>query len=83
MDSKVDCICDKLEDIQEFYSIYEFERFQRYVNSLVTDGDLKEVSVEKYYAGFKEQWFMCIKCKQVWRLVHPDFPFKGLWEQVK
>lgn len=83
MDSKIDCVCRSLEEITEFRSILEFERFQEYINNLVKDGYLLEVPVQKHYAGFNEQWFICGQCKQVWRLVHPDFPFKGLWIIVK
>ncbi len=83
MAGKIECICDFLEEIDEFRSIWEFEKFQKYLDGLIKDGDLIEVEVGKPYAGFPEQWFLCNGCQQTWRLVHPDFPFKGLWEQVK
>jgi hypothetical protein len=28
------------------------------------------------------RWFEDLETKEVWRLVAPDFPFKGLWEKV-
>lgn len=83
MDSKVECICNILDEINEFQSIWEFERFQKYVDGLVKDGDFVEIPVQVYYAGFPEQWFKCKSCSQKWRLVHPDFPFKGIWEKIK
>lgn len=79
MVDKIDCICNVLEEINEFFSITEFERFQKYIKELENDGDLIEIPVEKKYAGFPEQWYKCKSCSQVWRLVHPDFPFKGIW----
>ncbi len=82
MASKIECICDVLEEIDAFRSIGEFERFQEYLDQLKRDGDFIEIEVVKPYAGFPEQWFLCVKCQQTWRLVYPDFPFKGLWEQV-
>jgi len=81
--SKVKCVCDVLEEIEDFRSISEFERFQKYIDDLVSAGDLTEVNVRKPYAGFPEQWYQCKECHQIWRLVHPDFPFKGLWNKVK
>jgi len=83
MVSKVDCICDVLYEISEFESIMEFERFEKYINKFTEDKYLIEIAVQKYYAGFKERWFLCPKCTNVWRLVYPDFPFKGIWEKVK
>lgn len=82
MANKVDCICQVLEPIDEFFSISEFERFQEYLNGLIASGELREVPVKQKYAGFTEQWFRCKHCSGVWRLVHPDFPFKGIWEKV-
>ena len=83
MVSKINCICNILEIIDEFRSIGEFERFQKYIEELFKDGDLIEVPVQKKYAGFVEQWYKCPGCQQIWRLVHPDFPFKGIWDIVK
>lgn len=80
---EINCICSTLEKIDRFHSIGEFERFQRYVDGLLKDRDLVEVPVQKKYAGFIEQWYKCPGCEQVWRLVHPDFPFKGIWDIVK
>ncbi len=83
MVSKINCICNVLKEINVFFSISEFERFQKYVEGLVNDGILIEIPVKKPYAGFPEQWYKCKSCSQVWRLVYPDFPFKGKWSIVK
>lgn len=83
MAKKIDCICNLLEAINGFYSIAEFERFQRYIDRLLKDGDLIEIPVQEKFAGFDEQWYKCAACEQIWRLIHPDFPFKGIWDTVK
>lgn len=83
MASKIECICNVLEEINGFFSIGEFEKFQKYIEGFTKDGDLIEIPVQKYYAGFPEKWYKCNKCLQIWRLVYPDFPFKGIWEKVK
>lgn len=74
--------CRKFGEITGFHSISEFERFLNYLEDNIKGGKLTEVPVENRYAGFQEQWFRCNQCNQVWRLVHPDFPFKGFWRLV-
>jgi hypothetical protein len=82
MDNRVECICIDLYQIESFNSIYEFERFEGYIRNLVERGELTEVTVTNHYAGFPEKWFQCTQCNQIWRLVYPDFPFKGLWDKI-
>jgi hypothetical protein len=83
MDSEIKCNCDILEEIKGFQSIYEFERFQKYIANLIEEGELLDISVQKYYAGFPEELFRCKTCDTIWRLIHPDFPFKGLWTRYE
>jgi hypothetical protein len=86
MDRQVGCICTVQEEIKGFHSLSEFERFTKYVEGLVNNKDLTEIPVSKRYADsqiFKEHWYECNLCKQIWRLVAPDFPFSGLWEKVQ
>lgn len=86
MDSTLSCICSSLFEISEFESPSEFTRFQKYVKNLLTDEELVETPVENHFDNnslFEEHWYKCRNCSQVWRLVYPDFPFKGLWKQVK
>lgn len=85
MDSKVTCICDDLEEIKGFHSLSEYKRFLSYIEDRMRDHDLFEIAVESQYANSKifiERWFECVGCSQRWRLVAPDFPFKGLWEKL-
>jgi len=79
MVNKINCICNAFEEINGFFSIAEFERFQSYIKKLVDDGDLIEIAVTKPYAGFPERWYKCKSCSKIWRLAYPDFPFKGIW----
>jgi hypothetical protein len=76
--------CDNWPKINDFTSIREFERFEIYVEEQKRKGWLIEISVGKPYASpnLKERWFKCSKCNIIWRLVYPDFPFKGLWDRV-
>jgi hypothetical protein len=85
MAHKIECACNVLEEIEEFASLDEFQRFQRYLAEWIESGELAEIRVLKRYASFTsfdEQWFKCRDCHKRWRLVHPDFPFKGFFRKV-
>lgn len=82
MVGEINCNCSDLQEINDFFSFNEFERFQEYLGNLVKSGELVEVQVDKPFAGFTEQWYKCEACSRVWRLVYPDFPFKGIWRLV-
>jgi hypothetical protein len=82
MVNNVDCICSVLEKIDGFDSIWEFERFQKYIATLINSNDLRSIRVQKKYDGGIEEWYRCTGCNTIWRLVFPDFPFKGLWRKV-
>ena len=73
------------EEIHGFTSPGEFSRFVRYIENRVKDGDAEEIDADPDYEKgkiFGGRWFKDVESGQVWRLVEPDFPFKGLWEQV-
>lgn len=46
--------------------------------------EFTEVPVQTPYSttGHYERWFMSKSSRRTWRLVEPDFPFRGLWEEV-
>jgi hypothetical protein len=73
------------EEIHGFASPGEYERFVRYLESQVRSGEAEElVSDLRYCKGqiYGGRWFKDIESGQIWRLVQPDFPFKGLWEPI-
>jgi hypothetical protein len=73
------------KEIHGFSSPGEFHRFKVYIEKQVIDGDAEElVSDPEYGKGeiFGGRWFRDVESGEVWRLVEPDFPFKGLWEPV-
>jgi hypothetical protein len=73
------------EEIDGFASHSEFVRFCDWMNDAITAGKASKVSVRKRYQGiesFTEEWFEHIASSTIWRLVHPDGPFRGLFEQV-
>lgn len=58
--------------------------YVQFVRLLKSSSEFKEVPVLAPYSnvGLTENWYQCLQCEQVWRLVSPDPPFAGLWEPV-
>lgn len=76
----------KWEEIDDFRSLSEFNRFVGWIEERVYAGDATEVPVENRYAGemISERWFVCADCQSKWRLVYPDPGyFSGLFCLVK
>jgi hypothetical protein len=73
------------EAIDGFASHSEFQRFCDWINDLVAANKATKVSVLKRYQGiesFTEEWYQHVESRTTWRLVHPDGPFRGLFEKV-
>ncbi len=73
------------EPIDEFQSRAEFERFVAWLDTQTAQGDVQEVPVGRPYleaTTFEERWFRHGPSNTTWRLVWPDGPFTGLFEQV-
>ncbi|CFR16759.1 MULTISPECIES: hypothetical protein [Yersinia] len=75
---------EKLEEIDDFQSMNEFNRFEKWVENEIALGAASEIEVLGYYAGinFKERWFKFHEAGDIWRLVYPDGPFHGYWGVV-
>lgn len=73
-----------LEEIQGFDSPQHFTQFCRAIEESLEKGELTPVAVERPYGSlmFEESWYRTAT-GQTWRLVSPEFPFKGVFEQVK
>jgi hypothetical protein len=73
------------EEIHGFQSPAEFKKFVRYIESQVNSGEVVEIYPDPNYGKgeiFGGRWFKNLETGEVWRLVPPDIPFKGLWEPV-
>lgn len=77
-------ICDEFEEIDGFNSPGHFERFEKSLNQMISEGSVKEVPVSKPYSivEYSERWVQCPN-GDVWRMVAPDYPFTGLFQKVE
>ncbi len=74
----------ELAEIRAFDSPGHFQNFRESIEGAIASGQLTPVAVEVPYGSlmFNEEWFRT-DAGQVWRLVEPDFPFKGVFEEVR
>jgi hypothetical protein len=73
------------EEIHGFTSPSEYTRFLKYIQSLIDSGEIEETEVEPDYGRgeiYGGRWFRYRDSCEIWRLIPPDVPFKGLWELV-
>lgn len=74
------------EEIRGFQSPMEYQKFVKFVEERVKDGSLLEIPADVTYEKrgvFGGRWFKKSGSGKVWRLVPPDFPFRGIWEVVE
>lgn len=76
------CSCTQLREVGGFSSFPDYDSHKK----IVIDSGLfiYEPVAQRYggVGGLDENWFKCKKCGEVWRLVEPDPPFKGMWSRV-
>jgi hypothetical protein len=73
------------EAVDGFGSLAEYRRFHEWMQGQVTSGIAASVPVRKPYSGsslWDEHWFRCLSDQQIWRLVGPDPPFRGIFKIV-
>lgn len=73
------------EEIHGFSSPGEYDRFVKYIHAQVASGHAEEIEANADYGRgeiYGGRWFKDSETGQIWRLVPPDPPFRGLWEPV-
>lgn len=76
-------ICDDFERVDGFYSPTHFEKFEKSIKQMISEGLVKDIPVEGFYSvvKYEERWVQCPN-GDIWRMVTPDFPFPGVFEKV-
>ena len=74
------CACTALYEGSEFRTPVLFWNLE----TAIKTSSLTEIPVGIPFAdaAVEEKWFKCSQCDRVWRLVSPDYPFKGAWDQI-
>lgn len=75
------CECGSIHKPGPFSGWNDFDAFLATLKA-APSLSLVPVKVPHSNVGLQENWYQCSKCQAVWRLVEPDPPFTGLWEQV-
>jgi hypothetical protein len=73
------------EEIHGFTTTGEYSRFCAYIEEQIDSGLARERAVDlSYERGMISggRWFEDAETKEIWRLIPPDFPFRGLFEKV-
>lgn len=73
--------CCRLRSLHSFFNWEDFCDFKKTVEART---NFFPVTVAHSYANLnlEEYWYQCQSCMQIWRLVAPDPPFKGLWRAI-
>jgi hypothetical protein len=73
------------EEIHGFTVPSEYNCFIKYIEKQIHNNEVEEIEINPDY-GFGEiyggRWFKYLVTGEIWRLIAPDFPFKGLWEPL-
>ena len=73
------------EGIHGFNSPDEYNNFIKYIEKQIDIKTAQEIEINQDYGKgeiYGGRWFKNLKTDAIWRLIPPDIPFKGLWEQV-
>lgn len=74
------------EEIHGFTTPGEYKTFCAYIDAQVASGIAQERDPDPDYqrtAIFGGRWFEDAETGEIWRLIPPDFPFRGLWERIE
>lgn len=75
-----------LQEIRGFVSMSEYGRFVRFIDEHVAAGKLRDTEGDPTYgagAVYGGRWVADPATGETWRLVPPEFPFRGLFERVR
>jgi len=76
--------CD-WEPIERFESLADYEKFISWINGQVAAGRAALVALDPAKAwgnAWDEHWYQCVADREVWRLVGPDPPFRGVFKRL-
>lgn len=76
------CNCNTLRSKSSFGGWNDYDNF---LQMLKTTDSFRRVPVAHYLysVNVEENWYQCVECEKIWRLIEPDPPFAGQWQPVE
>jgi len=74
------------QPIRAFESSAEYRELLSFLTAEITKGIAESVPVERPYSGstlMDEHWYRNVRTNELWRLVAPDPPFRGVFKRVE
>jgi hypothetical protein len=71
---------NRMDEIEGFETPGEYERFRRFLVDQLAGGALREVEpipTGDLYPEHGQRWFVETRSGERWRLIPPDYPFRG------
>ena len=75
-----------LQEIRGFAGMSGYERFVRFIDKHVAAGKLRDTEGDPAYGAgevYRGHWIADPATGETWRLVPPEFPFRGHFERVR
>ena len=76
--------CD-WESVDRFKSLADYEQLLAKITEQVANGRARVVAVDPdkgWGTAWDEHWYQCTDKNEIWRLVAPDPPFRGIFKKV-
>ena len=77
--------CD-WKSVDRFKSLADYEQMLAKITEHVANGTARVVAVDPDKAwgtAWDEHWYQCAGNNEIWRLVAPDPPFRGIFKKVE
>jgi hypothetical protein len=71
--------------VDRFESLAHYEDFLAGIAKQVSQGSAKVVPVDPAKAwgsAWDEHWYQCLPSNEIWRLVSPEPPFRGIFKKI-
>ena len=74
------------QPVVHFGSLQEYEDLLKSIGAQVASGAASDKALDSTRAwgsAWDEKWFQCVETGEVWRLVGPDPPFRGIFKPLE
>ena len=74
------------ETVDGFASESEYRQLLTQLNEQVQAGAAKQIAIpsgQGWGTAWKENWYLCPESNDIWRLVAPDPPFRGIFKLIE